>query len=172
MKILTKDNWQEIDPACEVFANLDTISGEVEPFFPDYWLKIVFSPKLGDTVPEDVWKLFEVARGAMLYGYFFYPLFNLGRDQLHRVSDVALSTKYLKLGGPEKTKNGGYYPLHFKIDWLHDNGHLNDDEFKEWDWVRETRNEGTHRDFAGMYPPRPAVDALEETAERINNLFN
>lgn len=171
MKIITAENWQEMDPMCEAFVALDTVNGQEQPFFPDYWLRIVFSPQIIDAVPEDIRKLFEVARGAMLYGYFYYPLFALGRDQLHRVADVALSTKYLAAGGEEKTKKGGFHTLKHKINWLHSKGHLNDDACNEWEWVRDVRNEGTHRDFAGTYPPGPAVDALEETADRINRLF-
>ena len=54
-------------------------------------------------VQFDVHRQFEVARGAMLYGCFFYPLFSLGVDQLLKVAESAVTHKCLIHGLAKKT---------------------------------------------------------------------
>lgn len=171
MKILTPENWQDKDPACDSYLFLDHETGESGPLFPDYWLKLIFESQLTGGVPDDVRKLFEVARATMLYGYFYYPLFNLGMEQFHRVAEAAISAKYLIAGGPEKTNKGLNQPFSAKIKWLRNHGLLTEDEFEEWEWVRRARNSGSHLSRASVYPPVPATMALKETADRINRLF-
>jgi hypothetical protein len=171
MKILTKNNWQEMDPTCDNFLFLDHDTGNSGPLFPDQWVDTMFATQLHEVVPDDIKELFEVARATMLYGYFYYPLFNLGLEQFHRVAEAALSKIYQTQNGPETTRNGRFPTLFFKISWLKENGHMSDEDFKEWDWVREARNIGSHLVALKLYPPIPATMALEETANRINRLF-
>ncbi len=65
-KRITAANWQEPD---------------VRQMFPlmthEVWLEVHLRPKLNTKIPEEVSALFEVARGAMIYGWFFYPLIAL-----------------------------------------------------------------------------------------------
>lgn len=74
MKKLALHNWREPD---------------VPKFFPglteDVWVDETMKPQLVAAVPEDVVRLFEIARGSILYGWLFYPLLTLASEQLHRV---------------------------------------------------------------------------------------
>ena len=54
------------------------------------WIEPFLAPKLDATVPENVVRLFEIARGCMIYSWFFYPLGTLGFEQSTRVSDLAV----------------------------------------------------------------------------------
>jgi hypothetical protein len=169
MKVLSRKNWQDIDPACEVFIHLDRNEGIAGPMFPEVWLRMVLAPTLDVGVPEDIRSMFEVARGAMLYGILFYPLFGLAREQCHRVADAALNVKYSELGGP--LNNGRAPAMDARMRWLHKRSHATASQVDEWEWVRNLRNDLTHNTFPNAYPPAPAADALAETAHRINDLF-
>ena len=76
---ITQSNWQEPD---KVSASMLTI---------DNWLRHMLKPKLIGSVPKEVQALFEVARSAMIYGYYFFlfiPLvlssyFVLPKQQFH-----------------------------------------------------------------------------------------
>ena len=171
MKTLTKGNWKELDPVGEVFLWLNTETGETGSLFPDRWLDEVLRPQLTENVPEDVVQLFEAARGAMLYGCFYYPLFALGKDQLHRVAEAAVTVKYETLRGPTRKDKRHQADFNSRIAWLKANSHMTPEDWDEWNWVRKARNEGSHLNSKRIYPPMPSVLALEETALRINRLF-
>ena len=86
---------------------------------------------MAEAVPAEIHDLFAVARGAMLYGYFFYPLYTLAAEQLYRVVEAAVSYKYELAGGPKKMsrpKTGKTTKPTFedKIDWLFNTGMLVD----------------------------------------------
>src|SRR5258708_34813759 len=56
------------------------------PFFTNglqehEWLGEVLRPQLKATVPKDIQALYEVARAAFAYAWFFMPLTQLGADQ-------------------------------------------------------------------------------------------
>ena len=57
---------------------------------PDKWLSEFLKSQLEENVPEEIMRLFEVARGAAIYGYFFYPQYALAIGQLFRVAESAL----------------------------------------------------------------------------------
>ena len=64
-------------------------------------------PQLDDQVPRSIRQLFEVARGAMVYGAFYNPLYALGYEQLYRVSEAAAKDSMLAAGrGPSASPNG------------------------------------------------------------------
>jgi len=171
MKTLTKENWNEPDPVGEVFLWLNTETGESGPLFPDRWLDDVLRPQLNASVPREVVQLFEAARGAMLYGCFYYPLFALGKDQLHRVGEAAITIKYISVGGPARKDKKRYADFNSRIEWLKAHNYLTNDDWDEWNWVRNARNEASHLNSGRAYPPMPSLLVLEQTASRINRLF-
>lgn len=66
-KRITAENWQE--PDVPRLFGLTT---------PNAWIEAHLQPQLSPNVPQEIASLFEVARGAMIYGWFFYPLITLG----------------------------------------------------------------------------------------------
>ena len=61
------------------------------------WARAFLNVELKEHVPEPVSDLFAIARGALLYGWFFYPLFRLGEEQLYRVVEAAAKERYRQL---------------------------------------------------------------------------
>ena len=169
MKQITRDNWLEMDEANKHFvAHMDGRIGEIGPLFPDAWLRMVLRPQLVVCVPTSIRDHLEVARATILYGYLYYPLYQLGRAQCHRVADIAIGVKY-ELEGGKRDAKGRLPSINRRATYLRERGNLLSQE--EWNWVREVRNELTHSDQPGAYPPAPTADALDETVERINALF-
>lgn len=165
------ENWNEVDPLCSGFIQLDEENGEVSSLFPEIWVAVVLAPQLDDAVPQNIRELFEVARAVMLYGYFFYPFFGLSMEQFYRVGESAISLKYEICGGPSKTPNGRFVSFSARINWLANMKFIDIKQKHEWHWVREARNDGSHMLKPKLYPPFPSTMALEETADRINQLF-
>ena len=171
MKKLSTVNWQEMDPTCECFEYLDHETGESGPLFPQRWAQELLAIDLKESVPANIRRLFDVARASMLYGYYYYPLFKHGVNQMHFVAEAAISEKYRQCGGPPLTERGGFIKLFDKLNWLSINSHISESQRIEWDWVREMRNDGAHLTDAQLYPPIPSMSHVEETVKRINELF-
>ena len=70
-KEIDSGNWLTADPVVLHFPGMKDIAAYVEA---------VLAPRLSQNVPEEVHKLFEVARGTMLYGYLFFPLYTLSPE--------------------------------------------------------------------------------------------
>lgn len=57
--------------------------------------------RAGESGSEEGW---EVARGVLLYGCFYSPLYALSEHQLRRVADAAILHRYQQAGGPPNKK--------------------------------------------------------------------
>jgi hypothetical protein len=101
-KKITPSNWLDPDKVLRGFVKMSSTGAQ--PLTADDYLRHILSPELIESVPKDVRALFEVARGAMIYGYFFYPLFTLAAEQLFRVSEAAVSHKCKALGAPKSKR--------------------------------------------------------------------
>ncbi len=111
-KRLTPDNWLETDPVSTLFETL-LPEEQKQPITGQEWVRRILEPSLKDTVPLEIRRLFEVARGAMVYGYLFYPLYTLATEQLNRVVETAVSYKCETMRAP-KTVN----TFEKKFNWL------------------------------------------------------
>jgi hypothetical protein len=89
-KRLTVDNWQRPDPGLSIFVRLSLQDGSTRPISGDDWAREILAIELSERVPLEIRRLFAVARGALVYGYFFYPLYTLGAEQLFRVAEAAV----------------------------------------------------------------------------------
>jgi hypothetical protein len=81
-----------------------------------------------------------VARGATLYGYFFYPLLTLGSEQLYRVHEAALRIKWLQTF-PGRKKEASFGQM---LDELAANTPLDTYQQQRWTTVRQLRNFSSH----------------------------
>lgn len=99
-KRITAENWQDAEvPKLFVLTT------------PDSWIAAHLQPQISPNVPEVISSLFEVARGSMIYGWFFYPLITLGAEQCYRVLEAAVH-KRCELAGistKKQTKKGRTY---------------------------------------------------------------
>ena len=165
-KEITPTNWLEPDQVLKAFVRL-TSDGRSRPITGDEYLRYILEPKLVESMPIDVQALFEVARGAVAYGYFFYPIYTLAAQQLFRVAEAAVVHKCKALGVP---KSKGTYKK--RVDWLVDEGIIPESELIRWDAIRELRNAASHPDRQSILTPGNAVGLLEGIAEQINSLFS
>jgi hypothetical protein len=130
----------------------------------DKWVDRVLSAKLHDSVPEEIATLFESAQGAIVYGYFFYPLISLGGERLHTALETAVRHKCDLLGCPETIYSK-------RLNWLKDQGLLSAEAHEAWQSLRSLRNEAAHPQFHPLYPPWIALRLLADIASEINALF-
>lgn len=168
MKQLTTRNWGELDPtiASGIFVRLSLRDGAVDPLSAEDWVRQALVPQLAPHVPEAVREMFEIARGAIVYGVYFYPLFTLGSEQLLRVQEAAAREKAAAVG--VDVENATYQEL---LRALRARGFLSGKDAKEWSERRKRRNFATHADRATILPPATALQELRRAAESMNRLF-
>jgi hypothetical protein len=134
------------------------------------WARAFFAIELGPAVPAEIRGLFEAARGVLVYGWFFYPLYVLGEEQLYRVADAATAERYRQLGG-EPTKRGWPPTFENRIKWLVDQDAISPRDQEQWTAIRKLRNIGTHADYQMLRPPTDILPAVRLVAECISHLF-
>lgn len=165
IKRLTVDNWLEADFASTSFATV-TPEGTIIPTTADAWIRLIVQPKLDISVPQDIRDLFEVARGAMAYGYLFYPLFTLAAEQLFRVAEAAVALKCKAMNGP---KSHGDFRT--RIDWLVTKAMITEEQRGAWHALRQLRNTASHPDEQTILTPGDTIGILHNVAARVNSLF-
>lgn len=165
IKALTTENWLQPDPTSTIFVQMSRADGSLRSMAGEDWAALFLGPSLDDKVPEEVRKLFEVARGAMTYGYFFYPLFTLASEQLYRVAEAAVSEKCALLGGPKRSS------FQDRIKFLLDRNVIADVDFPRWNAIRLLRNMSSHPQRQDILPPGVVATTLHLMAERLNSLF-
>ena len=162
-KQITKTNWLDPDKISTSFLQVPTDDvvkrGEI-------YLEMILEPQVDDTVPIEIRKMYEVARGGIVYGYFFYPLYSLACEQLFRVGEAAVTSrcKIIDL----QWANGTFEK---KIDLLFERGILNDKGRLRWHALRKLRNISSHPEDQSIYPPGLVIGILTHLAEDINTLF-
>lgn len=165
-KSLTLENWTDADPVNRHFARLSPLVGPVAMDQND-WARNLLAVELSREVPSEIKNLFAIARGAMLYGWFFYPLFRLGEEQLYRVLESAARYRYRKAGGPKQR------PTYFEvINFLVAMGLIAEDERERWTAARKLRNHASHAERATVVPPGFALRMLCAGASDIDRLFS
>ena len=79
-KRLTQTNWFEPDPTGGAFGEINLATGEERQMTAERWAERILAVGLSEAVPVEVRDLWEVARGVLVYGFFFYPLYTLGDE--------------------------------------------------------------------------------------------
>jgi len=166
-KQLTKETWLKPDRISTSFLLVSPETGVDDIKKGEMYLDMILQPHLNEEVPFEVRKLYEVARGALVYGYFFYPLYTLACEQLFRVGEAAIMLR-CKIISPRLAKR----TFEKKIEFLFKQGILNDIEKWRWHALRELRNISSHPVDQSIYPPGPVIGILAHVAEDINILFS
>lgn len=165
-KQLTPDNWLEPDHSSALVEAVQQKTGETAGLEGHHWLEEILYLELAESVPEEVRALFEVARGAMVYGWFFYPLYMLGAEQLTRVGEAAVAHKWDRLDAPEETLT-----FAARVEWLRAHGHLSEEEEERWHGLRHLRNSASHPKRQGIINQVTALGLLESVVRDVNRLF-
>ncbi len=163
-KQLRIENWLEADPVMKHFGIRD--SHGFRQARAEDWAQSFLNLELSKAVPRNVRDLFEVARGVCLYGWFFYPLYQLGEDQLFRVADVAVAARCEQLGGPKHTAKFAE-----RLAWLRARGVIPEDQAVRWDGLRNLRNIASHPQMQMIHPPGSVLRSFQIAVQRINALF-
>ena len=173
MKELTLENWLDVDPiiASGVFVRFSLVDGSSSPTTPADWTERLLALQLDPMVPTEVRELYAVARGAMLYGSLFYPLFTLGLEQVARVAEAAVAAMaaHLAIRPTSKRKHRDFRTV---LDDLLAQGILTDEEHDQWTMIRRFRNIGAHPRQVAILPPGAAINLLGSLTETINRLFS
>ena len=103
-KKLTKENWLQADKLKSYFVRYSE-EGDLKQITGEDRLEDIYQSDLIDEVSVEIRRLFEVARGAIAYGYYFYPLYTLGAEQLFRVMESAVNYKCKTIGCPASIKD-------------------------------------------------------------------
>src|SRR5215475_3336339 len=168
MKSLTKENWLKADPSILIFEKLNLRTGQSSSISQEEWAERFLRHKLSKDVPDEIVALFEVATGAMLYGYFFTPLYTLGLEQVFRVAEAAITAKCKQIVMSAKQMK----KFESKIDGLVAAGILTADEGKRRHALRNMRNRSTHREQQEIWFPQSVLRILAGLVEDINQLFS
>ncbi|PWB50792.1 MAG: hypothetical protein C3F06_12115 [Candidatus Methanoperedenaceae archaeon] len=158
-KKITVDNWREPDEISSLFINVPL----------DEWISIILEPNLREAVPIEIKKLFEVARGALVYGYFFYPLYTLGLEQLFRVAEAAVTRKCKTMEAPPAICKGDFQK---KVKYLVELKVIPNQKEDIWNAIRGLRNIASHPQDQSILAPGEAIGKLSRIADEINSLFS
>jgi hypothetical protein len=121
-KKLTVANWLEPDQVSTIFATISP-DGESHTITGNEWGRRILEPKLVEAVPAEIQALFEVARGTLVYGYLFYPIYTLASEQLVRVVEAAVTHKCSVMRAPKSVKKFTH-----KINWLIEKSAISESE--------------------------------------------
>jgi hypothetical protein len=136
------------------------------PGSPDSWARAILGVTLSDRVPIEVQRLFEAARGSMVYGCFYSPLFTLVTEQLFRTAEAAVFHKCRSLNVPR-----GLRDFSSILKWLGAAGAMADEDLAAWHSTRWYRNNASHPDDQSEFAPGSALTILKATASQIDKLF-
>ena len=164
-KQITPENWTEPDPTNECFIRFQP-DGTARAIKGEEYLTDILCHNLGDHVCEDIHRLFEVAKGTMTYGYYYYPIFTAAAEQLFRILESSVSHVCKIVDCPTSIRT--YYS---KIDWLTQQGIIGNDEKDRWDSSRQLRNSRSHPEHQMILTPGSTIGLLSSITDEINSLF-
>ena len=169
VKRVTKYNWLEAEKQCKHLVWVDA-QGNESMVSAEGFVEAIGAASISSKVPKEVEELFEVARGTLCYGYYFYPLYALGDQQLYRVLEAALSQKCKQM------QDDPSYPAEKasfkkKLDWLRRKGCISENRYTQWDSARNLRNHASHPTSQSLIPPTMAILGTKTAAELINELY-
>jgi hypothetical protein len=169
-KHISAANWKNIDEQTALWAQATTIAST-----PEGWVEFYRRPVLKSRVPPEIVTLLEVARGAMIYGWFFYPLVTIGAEQCLRVleSGVRLRCQQASIQTKVTRKGGREVDTSFdeNVTALLGSNLLAKMDKLRWDAVRCLRNSTSHPRRQMILDPGQGQSVLELSVEVLNDLF-
>src|SRR5215203_5466824 len=166
IKSLTTENW--LQPDSNGLSFLKT--GDVPELTGEDWLALFLRVKLAPQVPDNVRADFEVARGALVYGYYFSPLFVLATEPLARAAKSAVFEKCKKLGVQTVYKNGTRLHLSQALAWLRHHECISRAELHEWEEIFKYADSSSQHKKS-LPPSDAVVKYFHSVGEKINGLF-
>lgn len=165
LKKLSPANWLTPDATLRGFVRLSP-EGKSHSISGEEWLNEILRPSINESVPIEMRKLFEVARGTLAYGYFFYPIYTIGIEQLYRVVESAVGYKCMEMDAPKNIDS-----FKKEIGWLIENNIIPKNEILHWESIRELRNIASHPKSQSINMPVDALRLVVSVAQDLNFLF-
>jgi len=132
----------------------------------DDWIKYFLAPRLDSaTVPQKVIQVFEIARGALIYSWFFYPLATLGQEQCSRVAEFAVRERCHMI-----SQKPGVFSENIQM--LAALGIISTEDESRWQAVRNLRNRSSHPEKLTFTDPGDALTTVHSMVELINRIFS
>ncbi len=122
----------------------------------EVWVFDIVRSDLDPEVPLNIRRLFEIARGTLVYSLMFYPLLTLGTEQMFRVFEVSVTAKCKTLNVPAKVKT-----FADKINWLGEHAVIDRQDVTRWTAIRHLRNEASHPSDQSILPPNEALHIVD-----------
>ncbi len=175
-KKLSEDNWLSQDGKLGTEASGDAVQAPTR----EEWLAAVKEPRLAGEVPNEVERIFEVARGAAAYGYFFSPLMTLAERELYRAAEAAVRFKFRELDvAPPALKNrrlakqASRDPRDFRrmVDFLISRGVIPEDAAQSWRAIAKSWSVVAHPEDGTVFSLDAVSKSLSRFAELINGLY-
>jgi hypothetical protein len=164
MKLINHDNWLLADTG-----------GHGRGADAAAWRQAFLAIRLDPTVPAEVARLFEVARGGMVYGYFFQPLLAVGVEQCYRVLESGARSRCAQMGLPVHfaDNQGKSHPLSFghNLSALARHGVIQAADLTLWRQARELRDWVATPEHHKVLNLNYGVTALSRAAELLGKLF-
>jgi hypothetical protein len=164
MKAIDHDNWL-----------LSDAGGRGQVADARKWREAFLSIRLDPAVHREVARMFEAARGGMLYGYFFQPLLAMGVEQCYRALEYGARTRCVQAGLPVycADSRGGQHPLSFghNLRALDKLGLIAEPDLKRWRQAREMRDWVAAPEHQAAVTLDHGVTALSRAAELLGRLF-
>jgi hypothetical protein len=169
-KKITNANWQQFDEDTKLWCEITAAAKTNED-----WIKFFSCPTLDPKIPEEIAKLLEVARGAMIYGWYFKPLLTLGAEQCWRILETGVRIRCQQAGISTKiaAKNGKEKDTYFdtNIKALIKNKIISKTDGDRWQAARNLRNEVSHLKQQLNFQPGSAQSDLDSVIHCLNDLF-
>lgn len=165
-KLLTFENLLEPDPASTVVSGL-RIAG-LPPLDAAPWPErqhLILRPRLSSAVPRDIVSVFRSGQAAMAFGYYYFPMYELGCGQVLRAFDRAVVSRAQREGCTQPK-----LMLSNALVYLRKHGVLSEDEFKRLEPLRDLRNQSAHPQFQPYVPAGLALWTLDDVATEIERL--
>lgn len=164
MKVIDQDNWLLADTGANG-RNADARK----------WREAFLAIRLDPTVDADIVRLFEAARGGMLYGYFFQPLMAMGVEQCYRVLEHGVRARCAEVALPVSCADnqGKQHPLSFShnLRALVKRGLIPEADLKRWLQAKEMRDWVIAPEHQAALTLEHGVTALARAAELLGQLY-
>jgi hypothetical protein len=164
MKVIDHDNWLQADAG-----------GRRDAADVRAWRQAFLSIRLASGVPDDVVRLFELARGGMLYSYFFQPLLITGVEQCYRALELGARVRCARLGHDIACvdRDGKAHPLSFghNLGVLARYGLIQEADMQLWRQARELRDWVADPANQMALTREHGATALSRAAELLARLF-
>lgn len=149
-------HWDQPDDA---FRSAPTLLNK------EKWGEACLTPKIGSEVPAQIKAEFERARGAVLYGgWYFYGLATLGMDHCWRILELAVRLRCEKMGKPSDR-------FYDNIETLTGEAMLNRETAQKLHAARNMRNDRSHLNSGFLWDPPGCLSHLVWTAGIINQIW-